>query len=85
MLSAGPGRRRRVALVALGLALVATGIGWRMWREPREPTLEERLEAKLAEPWLRLADWTTDYDVARERARAEGKLILAYFTPSFFT
>ena len=69
----------------LGTSLVAAGIGWRVWRETRGPTLEERLEAKLAEPWLRLAGWTTDYDTARARAKAEGKLIFAYFTPSYFT
>jgi len=43
----------------------------------------EKRDAKLAEGWIKLADWVTDLDVAREHAATEGKLIFAYFTRSY--
>ena len=46
-------------------------------------TPEERLETKMAKPFLQNAAWETDYDKACERAAADGKLIFAYFTRSY--
>ena len=44
------------------------------------PTPEELLQQKLAQPFLQRVTWTMDWDLARQRAAAEGKLILGYFT-----
>ncbi|MDO8348702.1 MAG: hypothetical protein Q7T30_00580 [Planctomycetota bacterium] len=40
-------------------------------------------DEKLALPVFTKADWTFDYDKARERAAKEGKLIFAYFSRSY--
>ncbi len=67
------------AAVAGATALVLVSVLVR-----RENSVEARLQAKLAEPWFGKAPWLTDYDEARAAARVNGKLIFAYFTPSFF-
>jgi len=41
---------------------------------------QELYEQKLKSEFLSRADWLTDYDEARERARGEKRLIFAYFT-----
>ena len=46
-------------------------------------TLEEKFEKKMGKPFVGNAAWETDYDKARERAAAEGKLIVGYFTRSY--
>ena len=40
-------------------------------------------DEKLALPVFTKADWTFDYDKARERAAKEGKLIFTYFSRSY--
>ena len=45
--------------------------------------LEGNLEKKMAKEFVKNAAWETDYDKARERAAADGKLIFAYFTRSY--
>lgn len=45
--------------------------------------LQQRLEDKLAAPFLRCAPWHTDFDSARRAAARDGKLILAHCTRSF--
>lgn len=45
--------------------------------------LIKRRDAKLQSDFLRNADWTTDYDVARQKSAKFGKLILACFTRSY--
>lgn len=45
--------------------------------------LQQRLEDKLAAPFLRCVMWYTDFDSARRAAARDGKLILAHFTRSF--
>jgi hypothetical protein len=46
-------------------------------------TNEEKLEKKMAKPFVSNITWETDYDKAREKAKAENKLIFAYFTRSY--
>jgi len=46
-------------------------------------SFEEKLEAKMAKPFLKNVAWEMDYEKARERAAADGKLIFAYFTRSY--
>ena len=50
----------------------------------QRPTPAAALEQKLASPFLRHADWTTDYDAALRTAVAEKKLILSYFTTAYY-
>jgi hypothetical protein len=49
-------------------------------------TPEERVrrrDAKLSAPFMKNAEWLTDYEAARERAARTGRMILAYFTRSW--
>lgn len=46
----------------------------------QRPDPAQELESKLASPFLRHAEWTTDYDVARRQAKQRGALIFGYFT-----
>ena len=65
------------------LALLAP-LAWAQDEPQSEPSLAEKRDAKLKDAWLaKKADWTHDYDQARERAQKEGKLIFAYFTRSY--
>lgn len=52
-------------------------------QEKSQGELIKARDAKLAEEWLKKADWITDYDKAREEAKKSGKLIFAYFTRSY--
>ena len=52
-------------------------------QEPTQDELKQKLADKLARPFLQKASWTTDYDAARARAKAEKKLIFAHFTRSY--
>ncbi len=45
--------------------------------------LVARRDAKLADDWLKLAPWTTDYDAALAQARDTKKPIFAYFSRSY--
>lgn len=47
---------------------------------PAPPSAEQLLREKLAQPFLARGSWCTDYDLARERATAQHKLIFGYFT-----
>jgi hypothetical protein len=67
----------RAALLAAGLlALAPFARG--------EEDLRANLEAKLAKPFLKKVAWVRDYDAALVRARAEDKLVFAYFARSYF-
>jgi len=45
--------------------------------------LKEKHEKKAAAKFVSFGKWVLDYDQARARASAEGKLIFAYFTRSY--
>ena len=45
--------------------------------------LIKKRDAKLAEPFLKNAEWVTDYDQALKTAAESKKLIFAYFTRSY--
>jgi hypothetical protein len=51
----------------------------------QQAELKEKYDAKVKEPWLKDGGWITDLDRAREKAAAERKIILAYFTVSYLT
>ena len=46
-------------------------------------TLEEKLEKKLAKPFVANADWVQDYDQALAKAKESNRLIFAYFSRSY--
>ena len=50
---------------------------------PTPEQLEERYREELASPFVARGNWVTDYDLARQRARDEGRLIFAYFSRSY--
>jgi hypothetical protein len=70
-----------------------TVLGWRAVLAPGvlavlaaagpDRDLEARLKAKLAQQFVRNADWVLDYDKALERSRRSRRLVFAYFTRSF--
>ncbi len=45
--------------------------------------LEKKRDEKLAQPFLKKADWVMDYEEVLARSRKQGKLIFAYFTRSY--
>jgi len=67
--------RTSVSALALLLAMAATGAA--------QDTLESKLEHKLKEPFLSNASWVLDYAEAMKKAKAENKVIFAYFTRSY--
>ncbi|MHC5063112.1 MAG: thioredoxin domain-containing protein [Planctomycetota bacterium] len=54
---------------------------------PAQDKEQERLirqrEQKLKSHFLKKADWITDYDQARAKAKQEDKMIFVYFTRSY--
>lgn len=64
----------------LAVVLVVTTV---LTATVRAQDLEARLEAKLAQPFVKNAAWVTDYEKALEESRRSGKLVFAYFTRSF--
>jgi len=67
---------------AAAFGVLATLVGGCLAQEagPERPSPAVAMQQKLASPFLRHADWTTDYDEALRIAVAEKKLILGYFT-----
>ena len=66
----------RMAALAILLAMVLSPTA-------RSQSNEEKLQSKLNEPWVKKANWITDYDLARQKAKQEGKHIFAYFSRSY--
>ena len=64
-----------LAALAAGLVM-APGVS-------AQDALVAKRDKKLASPFLLKADWITDYDEARAKAKETGKPIFAYFTRSF--
>ncbi len=50
---------------------------------PSQESLIAKKEQKLAEAWIKNANWILDYDKAREIAKKEKKLIFTYFARSY--
>ena len=69
-------RAAKTALCLAGVLSVFVGLA-------SGQSMEERRDQKLAEPWLKAANWITDYDKALEASRETGKPIFAYFTRSY--
>lgn len=66
--------RTPVTALALLLAMAATGSA---------QSLEEKLQAKLKEPFVANAAWVLDYADALKQARDGNKVVFGYFTRSY--
>lgn len=78
--------RPRLSSILLAGVLCTTAVSTAQSRYDRFGTQEElaaKRDDKLAAAFLKKHDWVTDYSRAREKARAEGKWIFAYFTRSY--
>ena len=45
--------------------------------------LQAKYEKKVAKEFVSFGNWILDYDEARAKAKAEGKLLFTYFTRSY--
>jgi len=63
--------------------LVAIGAATAQAPQKNQEELVKLRDEKFALPVFTKADWTFDYDKARERAAKEGKLIFSYFSRSY--
>ena len=52
-------------------------------QQPDQAELKAKYEAKLTAEYLEFGGWLTDYDAARAKAKAEGKLLFTYFSRSY--
>jgi hypothetical protein len=66
--------RTSATALALLLAMAATSSA---------QSNEEKLEAKLKEPFVANAPWVLDYSEALDKAKKESKIVFAYFTRSY--
>lgn len=66
--------RTPATALALLLAMAATGSA---------QSLEEKLQAKLKEPFVSNAAWVLDYADALKQARDGKKVVFGYFTRSY--
>jgi len=76
--------RSTTTLAALLLLLGASQAMAQGRPQPTQEELAAKRDAQFEAPWFKANDWTADYDIARQRAKETGKLILAYFLPSYF-
>jgi hypothetical protein len=77
-------KQATITLAALLLTLGASQALAQGRPPPTQEELKASRDAKLTASWYTSNDWTADYDVARQKAKESGKLILAYFLPSYF-
>lgn len=78
---------RKQATITLAALLLTIGASQALAQGRPAPSQEElaaKRDAQLEKPWFTANDWTADYDLARQQAKESGKLILAYFLPSYF-
>jgi hypothetical protein len=76
-------RTVRTPGTALTLLLAVAASGPAGAQEEKAETLEQKLEAKLKEPFVSNAPWVLDLAEATKKAKEEKKLVFAYFTRSY--
>jgi hypothetical protein len=66
-------------------AALAAFLAWSPAATAQEDTaaLQEKLQHKLELPFIAHGGWITDFDQAKEKAKAEDKLIFVYFSRSY--
>ena len=63
-------------LLRIAVVLLAAAVG-------RAQTLEEKLERKLAKPFVENVAWVQEYDAALAKAKESGRIVFAYFSRSY--
>lgn len=61
--------------------LLVTGLA--QGQEPKQAELIAKFEKKTHAKYIEFGGWTLDYDQAKAKAKAEGKLLFAYFSRSY--
>lgn len=51
--------------------------------QAQDDDMQAKFEAKISEEWVSNGNWVLDFDEAKARAKAENKIIFAYFTRSY--
>jgi hypothetical protein len=64
------------------LAIVLAGAGFSQSTD-EQAALQAKYDKKVAKEFVSYGNWILDYDVARAKAKEEGKLIFTYFTRSY--
>ncbi len=73
--------RRAIQLaLILGSVLMSTDV---LAQGGDQQKLQRNFEKAMSADFIPHGGWVTDYDVARERAKKEGKLIFAFFSRSY--
>ena len=73
---------RSMGIALAGLIVVGTAaVGFA--QDSASSEFQTKYENKVAEAWFTENGFTDDYDVARERAKEQGRPIFAYFTRSY--
>lgn len=73
---------RSMGIALAGLLVAGTAaVGFAQDTDMSE--FQAKYEKKVAEAWFTDNGFTDDYDVARERAKEQGRPIFAYFTRSY--
>ena len=76
------GSLKLFSTTALALCALITTVARAQQADEIKQLIANR-DHKLAQPFLRAASWTTNFDEARASAKSSGKLILGYFTRSY--
>ena len=71
---------RQLPLLAIALGIALPGLSA---QGKTQEQLTEQWEQKQAEAWFTGGEWSADFAAAKERAKQEGKVILAYFSRSY--
>ena len=73
-------KRAILGVLALGAALLGSV---EARQGDQQDKFRQNYEKALEAEFIEYGGWVTDYDVARERAKKEGKLIFAFFSRSY--
>lgn len=65
------------------LAAAVAGLLFAAPIQAQEDDMRAKYEAKISEDWVSNGNWVLDFEEAKARAKAENKLIFAYFTRSY--
>lgn len=74
-------RRAMQAAILLGTLLL--GADAQAGTHGLQGNNQQKYEKALEADFISFGGWVTDYDVARERAKKEGKLIFTFFSRSY--
>ncbi len=73
-------RRAITTALLLGTVLLSTSFGA---QDAEQERFKKSYEKALTAEFISHGNWITDYDLARERAKKEGKVIFVFFSRSY--